>query len=99
MFDRDPDRSGFQYQRAAVASMPDLTPRLGELHMPVAVIHGRDDAQIGPRGSERIAAHVPHAELHLYPGMGHEIAPALWDDFARIITRTATHTRIPQDVS
>ena len=96
MFDRDPDPSGFQYQRAAIAAMPDLTPRLGKLQMPVALIHGRADAQIAPRGSERIAAHVRHAELHLYPGMGHEIAPALCDDFERIIIRTATHTRVLQ---
>lgn len=92
MFDRDPDRSGYRYQRAAVASMPDLSPRLSQLQMPVALIHGRDDAQIAPRGSERIAAQIPHAELHLYPGMGHEIAPALWGDFQRIITRIAVPT-------
>ncbi|BCW86642.1 hydrolase (plasmid) [Arthrobacter sp. NicSoilE8] len=89
MFDRAPDRSGLSRQRNAVALLPDLRPRLTELTMPVALIHGRDDALIRARGSLRIAEVVPQAELHLYPGMGHEIAPALWDEFVAIITRIA----------
>lgn len=95
MFDRDPDRSGLRYQQAAIAGMPDITVRLERLEIPVALIHGRADATIAPRGSERIAEHIPQAELHLYPGMGHEIAPALWDDFARIIARVATFAPAP----
>jgi len=89
MFDRAPDHSGLHRQRTAVAQLPDLRPRLADLTMPVALIHGRDDALIKPRGSERITELVPHAEMHLYPGMGHEVAPALWEDFAGIITRIA----------
>ena len=99
MFDRDPDRSGYRYQRAAVAGMPDLTPRLHHIQVPVALIRGRADAQISPRGSERIAHQVRQAELHLYAGMGHEIAPALWEDFVSIITRIATHTPQLQEVA
>jgi hypothetical protein len=51
--------------------------------------HGPERRRDRARGSERIAGLVPYAELHLYPGMGHEIAPALWDEFGNIITRIA----------
>jgi pimeloyl-ACP methyl ester carboxylesterase len=89
MFDRDPLRDGVPRQREAIASMPDLTPRLHELQMPIAVIHGRDDAVISPAGALTITAEIPQAELHLFPGMGHEVPPALWNDFVPIIARTA----------
>lgn len=90
MFDRDPTRSGLARQREAIQRIPDLRLRLSELTMPIALIHGRDDSMVAPQGSLRIAEIVEHAELHLYPGMGHEIAPALWLEFVNIINRTAT---------
>ena len=36
---------------------------------------------------------IPDSELHVYPGMGHEIVPALWPDFAGIIERTLARAR------
>ncbi len=71
--------------------MPDLTERLQELKVPVALIHGKDDALISHRGSLRLWAQIPQAELHLYPGLGHEIARPLWTNFANTIARTALH--------
>lgn len=89
MYDRDPDQSGIPRQRAAISRLGDLRVRLGELTMPVALVHGRDDALISPRGSLEILRHVAHAELHLYSGMGHEIVTPLWSEFVSIITRAA----------
>lgn len=88
MYDRDPDQSGLPRQREAIRHMPDLTERLPELKVPVALIHGYDDALISHRGSLRLSEQIPQAELHLYPGLGHEIARPLWNDFAGIIART-----------
>ncbi|XAZ30115.1 alpha/beta fold hydrolase [Paenarthrobacter ureafaciens] len=88
MYDRDPDHSGLPRQREAIRHMPDLTERLPELRVPVALIHGKDDALISHRGSLRLSEQIPQAELHLYPGLGHEIARPLWNDFASIIART-----------
>lgn len=88
MYQRNPDQSGIPRQRHAVRHMPDLTERLTEIKVPVALIHGRDDALISPQGSLRIAEQLPQAELHLYPGLGHEIARALWPDFVATIVRT-----------
>ncbi|MBE7955406.1 alpha/beta hydrolase [Microbacterium sp. R1] len=95
MYDRDPSRRGYQNQRDAIARMPDLTQDLQQVAVPTAIIHGRADAMISPRGSERIAQSIAHSELHLYPGMGHEVAPALWDDFEMIISRIATSGQKP----
>jgi len=96
MFDRNPDRSGIARQQNAVAAMPDLIPRLGTLKIPVALIHGRADELIHPRGSVRLMEELPQAELHLFAGMGHEVAPALWPDFAHIIARTVRRIMQPQ---
>jgi len=88
MYHRNPDQSGVPRQRNAVRQMPDLSCRLSKITVPVALIHGRDDALISAQGSLRIAEQVPQAELHLYPGLGHEIARPLWPDFMAIIERT-----------
>jgi hypothetical protein len=29
-----------------------------------------------------------HSELHLYPGLGHELAEPLWNEWVSIITRS-----------
>ncbi|BCW86514.1 alpha/beta hydrolase (plasmid) [Arthrobacter sp. NicSoilE8] len=88
MWDRDQDQSGIPRQREAIRHMPDLTGRLPEIDVPVALIHGQDDVLISHQGALRLWDSLPQAELHLYPGMGHEITRALWPDFAAIITRT-----------
>ncbi|VXB52274.1 Putative hydrolase [Arthrobacter sp. 9V] len=88
MYDRAPDQSGIPRQREAIRQMPDLTERLPEITVPAALIHGKDDLLISHQGTMRLWHQLPHAELHLYPGLGHEIARALWSDFAEIITRT-----------
>lgn len=88
MYDRDQDFSGIPRQSDAIRRFADLRPRLGELRLPVALIHGRADALIAPQGSIEIMERVPAAELHLYPGMGHEIVRALWHDYVAVIDRT-----------
>ncbi|BCW05720.1 alpha/beta hydrolase [Arthrobacter sp. NtRootA1] len=88
MYHRNPDQSGVPRQRQAVRQMPDISDRLPEITVPVALIHGRDDALISHQGSVRIAEQIPQAELHLYPGLGHEIARPLWPDFVATIERT-----------
>jgi hypothetical protein len=57
--------------------------------MPVAVIHGRKDRVIGFQGGVATAMAVPNAELHVYAEMGHQLAPHLWNDFVRVISRNA----------
>jgi pimeloyl-ACP methyl ester carboxylesterase len=59
------------------------------LTMPVALIHGREDIRVTAAASLELARLIGHAELHLYPGMGHFVVEPLWAEFADIIARTA----------
>ncbi len=59
------------------------------LTMPVVRIHGLDDVNVHPSGSLELARRIPHAELHLYPGMKHALVEPLWKEFCDIVVRTA----------
>ncbi len=80
---------GGERQMAAVLRSTDRTVRLHQLDVPTAVIHGRDDHLIDYHGGITTATAIPNAELHLYPEMGHQLLPALWDEYARVIIRNA----------
>ncbi|MCJ1697259.1 alpha/beta hydrolase [Rathayibacter caricis DSM 15933] len=95
MWRRDRDFSGHARQRAAILAMPDTRPRLREVTVPVALVHGRADALIPPAGSMLLLEELPQAELHLHPGMGHEIAEALWPEFVAVIARLTRAARTP----
>jgi len=79
---------GIQRQVQAAISIGDLRPELKSLTLPTAVIHGRDDRLLKVDGGFDIGRLVTSAELHIYPGMGHEFPRPLWDEFVNIIVRT-----------
>jgi len=87
-YDRCYAPDGALRQRAAMARWDGRAADLERLSMPACVIHGRADGHIKPEASVSLAAALRNAELHLYPGLGHELAAPLWDEFATIITRT-----------
>jgi 3-oxoadipate enol-lactonase len=49
----------------------DFASRLGELRMPVCVLHGDGDVTVRPELGEALAHAIPQAELHLIPGADH----------------------------
>jgi non-heme chloroperoxidase len=55
----------------------DLLP---QLRTPILITHGQDDAIVSPTAAEQHAAAIPHAQLSLYPRVGH--AP-FWEDADR----------------
>ena len=57
--------------------------------MPAAIIHGREDRGLHWCASVDIFEAMPHAELHIYPGMGHYFPPRLISEFVDILLRTA----------
>ncbi len=66
------------------------TPQaLGSLEMPSSIIHGRADGRIRPEAALDIGRVLKTSEMHIYPGLGHEIPEPLWDEFATLIMRTA----------
>ena len=88
-FDRGYRPAGVRRQTAAMIGAPDRSLQLSRLNLPVALIHGRADRLLRYQASIDMAALIPEAELHLFPGMGHQIVEQLWDDLVAIITRTA----------
>ena len=82
-----PDGTARQY--AAILGSPDRTPRLGEIKVPVAVVHGAEDPLITVSGGEATAAAIPGAELTVVPGMGHDLPPVFWPQVIDVIDRNA----------
>jgi pimeloyl-ACP methyl ester carboxylesterase len=92
-YDRGFQLHGIARQAATIAAGFDFRPMLGDITAPTAIIHGRADHAIKVDAAFALAAAIPDAALHIYPGMGHAIAEALWPEFASIITATARRAR------
>jgi pimeloyl-ACP methyl ester carboxylesterase len=88
-YDRGYCRGGMVRQLHAAMSFGDRRQALRELALPATVIHGRVDRLLKVEGGFELGQLIPDAELHIYPGMGHELPRPLWDEFANIIARTA----------
>jgi pimeloyl-ACP methyl ester carboxylesterase len=76
-------------QYAAARRAPHRLAALYDLETPTAIIHGRADRLIKLEAALDMARALRNSELHVFPGMGHEIARPLWEEFTRIIERTA----------
>jgi pimeloyl-ACP methyl ester carboxylesterase len=67
----------------------DYRPLLGTITAPTTVIQGDRDHAIKKEAAFVLAAGIPDAGLHLFPGMGHAVAEALWPELVTIIARNA----------
>ncbi|SFB57083.1 alpha/beta fold hydrolase [Azotobacter beijerinckii] len=65
----------------------DLTPRLAELRMPTLLLWGDDDPISPVSVGQRLAALLPRAELHVFPGGDHRLAKILATEVASLIDR------------
>jgi len=88
-FDRGFSAGGVMRQMVAVLASPNRTKALRSLQVPTTVIHGLNDRMVHVSGGRATARAIPRSELVLMPGMGHDIPPALFEQFAAIIRRTA----------
>lgn len=88
-WDRGISGSGVLRQMMAILTQPDRTAALRGLDVPAAVMHGLADRMVHVSGGRATAAAIPGAELVLVPGMGHDLPPALFDDIAALVRRTA----------
>jgi len=85
---------GAERQMDAVRRSEDRTEALRKIEVPTAVMHGLDDLLIDVSGSQVTAEAIPEAELHTYANMGHQLVPALWQDYVRVITRNADRAHL-----
>ncbi len=88
-WDRGFSANGVMRQMLAILAQPDRGPRLRNLTQPALVIHGDADRMVHLSGGRATASALPHAELVVVPGMGHDLPRPLFDDFADAIRRTA----------
>jgi pimeloyl-ACP methyl ester carboxylesterase len=84
-YDRDHDEVAIARQAVATVASGDRTQRLRSLNVPTLVVHGLADTLCDPSGGRATAAAIPGAELVLIEGMGHNIAPGLWQRIADLI--------------
>ena len=52
----------------------DLTERLSELPMPALLLWGDADPISPVKVGEKLAAHLPHADLRIFAGADHDLA-------------------------
>lgn len=83
----DPGGSGRQI--AAMAVTGDRRSRLATITVPALVIHGTDDPLVPPACGRDTAASIPHANLLLIDGMGHDLPPAFYRTVIEAIDQTA----------
>jgi pimeloyl-ACP methyl ester carboxylesterase len=89
MYDRCYAPEGLIRQAYAMTRWVPQPDALGNLDMPCSIIHGRGDARVRVQAAFDLERLLKDAELHIYPGLGHEIPEPLWGEFAAIIMRTA----------
>jgi pimeloyl-ACP methyl ester carboxylesterase len=82
------DPKGILRQLAAIWTSGDRTQKLGELELPVTVIHGADDPLVNSSGGRATAKAIPGADLHVIEGMGHDLPRDAWPQILDAIQRT-----------
>ncbi len=86
---------GFARQMAAIVASGDRRKALATITAPTVVIHGADDPLVPKAGGEDTAANIPGAELHLIPGMGHNLPKAVITPICDLIELATARARAP----
>lgn len=81
--------AGVKRQFTAVLSSGSLRPVARRIVAPTVVIHGKEDKLVPPGCGKAVARAIRGAELHLIPGMGHDLPRALWPRFVHLIDSNA----------
>lgn len=88
-YDRCYDPTGYERQLAAIDSFVEgPQPSIAGSTVPAAIIHGTDDGYFLPESAFELYKMLPNSELHLYPGMGHELVKPLLGAYSDTIART-----------
>lgn len=81
--------AGVKRQFTAVLSSGSLKPAARKILAPTVVIHGKEDKLVPPACGKAVARAIRGAELHMIPGMGHDLPRALWPKFVHLIDSNA----------
>lgn len=84
-------------QIAAMAVTGDRRTRLASIAVPTLVIHGTDDPLILPACGMDTSDVIPHAELMLIEGMGHDLPASLYTTVINAVLQVAGRTTSASD--
>ena len=70
-------------------------PDLGQLQVPVLVIHGRDDTLVPPANGEMTHAAATGSTLLMLDRMGHNLPAAHWPVIVDAIAANAAKATVP----
>lgn len=82
MWERGIDPVGVGRQYKAIQASGDRDEALAALEVATLVMHGSADTLITPDGGQHTAEVIPGARYVEIEGMGHDLAPPLWDRLA-----------------
>jgi pimeloyl-ACP methyl ester carboxylesterase len=88
-YDRSHSRSGVARQLHAITASGDRTVALRKLRVPATVLHGASDPLIRSTAGRATARAIRGSHLRIFEGMGHDLPPELWPDFAEEISAAA----------
>jgi pimeloyl-ACP methyl ester carboxylesterase len=89
-YDRSHDPAGYYRQLGAVIAQSNRTKALTKLTVPTLVMHGLHDPLVAPSGGVALARLIRNARFVGFSGMGHDLPPSLWPDYAREILQIST---------
>jgi pimeloyl-ACP methyl ester carboxylesterase len=72
---------------SAMRDRPDSTELLPDLHMPVLIIHGKDDQVIPPAEAEVMAKAIPHSTTYYVEKAGHLPNLEQPEEFNNLVTK------------
>ncbi len=90
-FDRSHHPQGMARQTAAIMASPSRVPQLQKLKAPTLIIHGQQDPLVPVAAAHDLARHIPHAQLEIIEGMGHDLPRALLPRIEHLILHHLKH--------
>lgn len=84
-FDRHYSPAGTLRQLQAILATGSLGSTIRSIDVPTQVIHGREDPLLKPECGEAIAKRIKGAQMHLIPGMGHDLPRQLSPQISQLV--------------
>ncbi|MCF6136524.1 alpha/beta fold hydrolase [Pseudalkalibacillus berkeleyi] len=81
-----------RFNHAMLQGGEEYYDRMGEINVPVVVIHGTDDPALPFEHGLALAKAIPHAELVSLEGTGHEIHSEDWDEIIGSLVKISNHS-------
>ena len=95
-WDRGHNAAGFARQLHAITASGDRRRWLRGTMAPTLVMHGDKDPLVRLAAGRSLAAAIPNAKLRIIPGLGHDMPPALFGEFADAIAANGAQAAAPQ---